>query len=454
MAIPSADPVIVDYYCLLGIQRMASKDDIRSAYKGKALQLHPDKNPNGEALFKQVVNAYQTLMSPSKKVAYDRDLDLRDARRPAYGAFSRPQNQAPAPNQAYRHYRQQPRNNSNQENAPPTPSKYTNEYIFREAYSQYKKGTGSGYNANAKSEKKAYYEHTGNFSEWFKKKQDEQRQVEEQFKAQAAAAKKIEEEERKREEEWRKMQRDRDRTREMELELEKNRRYRQAEVERCANNAREKEEQYKANLEREREFTEAQKKQQHELQEHLENLKKERDELQAHKAAMRKEKEELEKTVGELDATRKDRQRQREADIAQEVRDAEANVRHVQAQADEYERQKKRDEQRRKKEAEEEARLQKEMEDTARHNAELQAVADREAEEERKKRAVIIAAQLGEKRKKVMESIEIERKKHREEVDAMRRETDRIEAEMKAKLDALRQAKKEGKPINIDDYKL
>lgn len=61
-----------DYYTILGITRSANKDAIRQAYKLKALQLHPDKNPKGEAVFKLVVNAYQVLNDPNKRSAYDR----------------------------------------------------------------------------------------------------------------------------------------------------------------------------------------------------------------------------------------------------------------------------------------------------------------------------------------------------------------------------------------------
>jgi len=71
-----------NHYAILGVQRHATKDDIRLAYKQKVLALHPDKNPNGEALFKLVVNAYQTLRSPCKKLLYDQDLDANIGRAP------------------------------------------------------------------------------------------------------------------------------------------------------------------------------------------------------------------------------------------------------------------------------------------------------------------------------------------------------------------------------------
>ena len=77
-----------NHYALLGVHKHATKEEIRTAYKNQALKLHPDKNPNGEALFKLVLSAYQVLMSPGKKSAYDREMERHESRRPAYGAPS------------------------------------------------------------------------------------------------------------------------------------------------------------------------------------------------------------------------------------------------------------------------------------------------------------------------------------------------------------------------------
>jgi DnaJ-related protein SCJ1 len=56
--------VMDQYYNILGLHFGASKEEIKSAYKKKALQYHPDKNPSPEAheMFKQVSDAYQILM--------------------------------------------------------------------------------------------------------------------------------------------------------------------------------------------------------------------------------------------------------------------------------------------------------------------------------------------------------------------------------------------------------
>ncbi len=64
-----------DYYEVLGIDRSATKEDIRKAYRKMAMQYHPDRNPDdksAEEKFKEAAEAYEVLNNDDKKARYDR----------------------------------------------------------------------------------------------------------------------------------------------------------------------------------------------------------------------------------------------------------------------------------------------------------------------------------------------------------------------------------------------
>ena len=62
-----------DYYAMLGVQRTAGADDIKRAYRKLARKYHPDvsKEPDAEARFKEVAEAYEALSDAEKRAAYD-----------------------------------------------------------------------------------------------------------------------------------------------------------------------------------------------------------------------------------------------------------------------------------------------------------------------------------------------------------------------------------------------
>ncbi|KAL2133689.1 hypothetical protein VTI74DRAFT_1917 [Chaetomium olivicolor] len=70
-----------DYYKILGIEKSATDQEIKKAYRKLAIVHHPDKNPgdaSAEARFKDISEAYETLIDPQKRERYDSGVDLQD----------------------------------------------------------------------------------------------------------------------------------------------------------------------------------------------------------------------------------------------------------------------------------------------------------------------------------------------------------------------------------------
>jgi molecular chaperone DnaJ len=66
---------MADFYAVLEVERNASEDDIKKAYRKLAMRYHPDRNngsADAEEKFKQITEAYDALRDPQKRAAYDR----------------------------------------------------------------------------------------------------------------------------------------------------------------------------------------------------------------------------------------------------------------------------------------------------------------------------------------------------------------------------------------------
>jgi curved DNA-binding protein CbpA len=70
-----------DHYLVLGVSRTAPQPEIRSAYKLRALERHPDHaGPGGAGEFQRLADAYRVLADPVRRAAYDAELRRIEAR--------------------------------------------------------------------------------------------------------------------------------------------------------------------------------------------------------------------------------------------------------------------------------------------------------------------------------------------------------------------------------------
>lgn len=76
-----------NYYQILGLSKGASPDEIKKAYRTLSKQYHPDVNPDGEAQFKEIAEAYDVLTDPQKKQMFDSGVDPNSRNQFGGGGF-------------------------------------------------------------------------------------------------------------------------------------------------------------------------------------------------------------------------------------------------------------------------------------------------------------------------------------------------------------------------------
>ena len=71
----------MSHYDRLGVSRSASMAEIKSAFRKRAMQWHPDRNksPNAAAQFRELSEAYQTLINPSTRFQYDAEIKAAES---------------------------------------------------------------------------------------------------------------------------------------------------------------------------------------------------------------------------------------------------------------------------------------------------------------------------------------------------------------------------------------
>jgi len=84
-----SDDTLPDYYKILGVDKKATKDEVKKSYRKLAMEWHPDKNPTrkeeAEEKFKEISEAYQVLYDEDKRKEYDQLRAMGATKKPGAG---------------------------------------------------------------------------------------------------------------------------------------------------------------------------------------------------------------------------------------------------------------------------------------------------------------------------------------------------------------------------------
>lgn len=83
--------MIANPYAVLGVDKNASKDDIKKAYRKLAKDHHPDSNGGNDKKFKEINEAYKILTDPKEKAKYEEEKFRNTQRNSPFGGFTRAQ---------------------------------------------------------------------------------------------------------------------------------------------------------------------------------------------------------------------------------------------------------------------------------------------------------------------------------------------------------------------------
>eukprot|EP01064_Diplonema_japonicum_P020527 TRINITY_DN3005_c0_g1_i1.p1 TRINITY_DN3005_c0_g1~~TRINITY_DN3005_c0_g1_i1.p1 ORF type:complete len:604 (+),score=206.27 TRINITY_DN3005_c0_g1_i1:60-1871(+) len=410
---------MVGHYDLLGVQKCASEADIRRAFKKMALKLHPDKNPEGETMFKKVAEAYNVLVHKRTRTEYDNGLEAASMaqQKPFAG-------------------------HSEAGTAPPTPTWQKNPRFYEEVQRR-----RSESEAQQRRQTREFAAANVNFSDWYRSK------VEAQQRATNIAEEKIRDLQAKQEaaEQLEAEERAAAAVKEVHMRQEQEERKRQQQ---------EENEKHKRRIENQQRLQEEimQRQKAEEWSREKESREKETEssllELASNRKKLQREKEQLAaevRGIEEMDpAVKRANQEKREEMLERTLKDAEDNLTASKKRAEDLQRQRVEREKQNKLNADREAAHAELM----RQQLQKTEARWKEDEEKQQKSKQMQACEIAKMNRQMMMDAKNARLQHEADLKAMREETEKMERDMLARLEAVRKAKREGRFVDLSQLTL